>query len=105
MADPRSSARQDFLPSSEVLTSEAAADITNVEPVKNEPYSVRDDGHFVCNVCGKVYKQMGSLKKHINTNHKLGDIVSFLCKKCNKLFDTKKKLTRHESNKKDCSLT
>ena len=81
----------------------AAVDIPKTEPVKSGLFSVNVDGSFVCNLCGKLYKQIGSLKKHINTNHKLEDIVSFVCKKCNKLFDTRKKLTRHENNKKDCS--
>ena len=79
-----------------------AQDPTPME-VKDEPYSKREDGTLLCNVCGKIYKQLGYMKKHLTSNHNIQDLVSFFCRKCNKVFDTKKKLTRHETMKGDCS--
>ena len=68
-----------------------------------KPFTIQKDGTYSCNMCAKVYKQLGYLKKHLSSNHNFEDSVSYNCKKCNKSFDSKKKLTRHENNKSDCS--
>ena len=79
-------------------------EVLEAQPLDGQPYSQLDNGSYGCNFCGKIYKQLGSLKKHLNSNHELQDLVSlFLCRKCNKLFYTKKKLSRHENMKSDCT--
>ena len=87
----------------EVYEVSEVSEVLVAKPVETEPFSTRDDGSFVCNFCCKVYKQMGYMKKHLDSNHEVQDLVSFRCKKCKKMFDTKKKLTRHENMKSDCS--
>ena len=73
------------------------------EPLKDEPYTPLENGTYVCNFCGKIYKQFAYMQKHLSSNHEINDFVKFVCKKCNKLFDSKKKLSRHENMKSDCS--
>ena len=53
----------------------------------DKPFSELDDKQLSCNFCGKIYKQTGSLLKHLKINHEFVDSVTFRCKKCNKLFD------------------
>lgn len=63
-----------------------------------EPYMEMEDGTFSCSYCAKVYKQLASLKKHLEKNHALVNAVTFSCALCRKCFETKFQLTRH--NKK-----
>ena len=116
MADPRSARRRSFV---------ADLDTTNLEPeaimneqlensakpsgttddsnaAKKEPFGTNDDGTLSCGFCGKVYKQVGYMRKHLSTLHDVADL-SLICQKCLKNFETKKKLTRHEGMKGDCS--
>ena len=78
-------------------------EVLTPQTLVNEPYSLLDSGSYACNFCGKLYKQIGSLKKHLLTNHEIEDLVSFRCKKCNNFFETQKKLSRHENMKSDCT--
>ena len=105
LADPRSKKRRDFLESVEAvyLDMDEPPQMMTAEPLKEEPYSLLENGTYLCNFCGKTYKQFGSLEKHLGTNHEIKDFVNFFCKKCNKLFDSRKKLSRHENMKSDCS--
>ena len=75
--------------------------VNSTKPVT--AFSEQDENKLSCNFCGKIYKQTGFLLKHLKTNHEFVDTVTFRCKKCNKLFETQKKLTRHEKSKTDCS--
>ena len=123
--DPRSDVRKRFVASQKVVKLAAQdvpedgltvtnkkldveKEIENTETstaidAKNEVYSHKLDGTLICNLCGKTYKLLGSLKKHLTSNHELTDIVHFICKKCNISFDTKKKLSRHENAKTSCT--
>ena len=71
------------------------------EKTKPEPFNTNGED-FTCTACGKVYKRLGSMKTHVEKNHGIMNSIVFFCKKCNKKFDTKKKLTRHENSKTDC---
>ena len=75
----------------------------NIAEEKKPAYALNNDGTFTCDTCGKIYKQIGSMKKHLESNHSIFESISFLCKQCNKVFQTKKKLTRHENSKSCCS--
>ena len=103
LADPRSQGRSAFLASIDAINLESEPEVVMPESVKNEPYILLENGNYSCNFCGKSYKHLGYMKKHLNLNHELKDLVSFVCKRCNKLFDTKKQLTRHGNMKTDCS--
>ena len=66
-----------------------------------EPFGTNEDGTIYCNFCGKVYKQIGYMKKHLLSTHEVDDL-SLKCRKCQKTFETQKKLSRHEGMKSDC---
>ena len=107
MADPRSARRRSFVADLQAVNLEpyddgVAVEALDVKPDNEEPFAKKDDGTFACNLCGKVYKQVGYMKKHLSSNHDINDQVSLKCNKCEKMFDTKKKLTRHEKMKTDC---
>ena len=104
LADPRSPGRKTFIDEVKSVMLELSEKNVDEQPVEvTEPFSTREDGSFICNLCCKVYKQLGYLKKHLVSNHNVVDFETLRCKKCNKIFDTKKKLTRHENMKSDCS--
>ena len=104
LIDPRSKKRNEALKDIKIvqLDSQHEEEVLIAEPLKDEPILFNSDGTFACNVCGRIYKQIGYLHKHLASNHAANDLVNFRCQKCDKLFDTKKKLTRHEKNKTDC---
>ena len=53
------------------------------------PYRQHENGSHACNYCGKQYKQLASLNKHLDKNHQLKDVITYQCDKCNQLFVTK----------------
>ena len=68
----------------------------------SEPF-MTVDGFMVCGYCGKKYKLVGAMKRHLEKNHGATGSVMYTCSKCEKPFDTKKQLTRHERMKGDCT--
>lgn len=104
LADPRSKKRREFLETVEAVYLDTdEPQMMTAKPLKDEPYILLENGTYLCNFCGKNYKQFGSLEKHLGTNHEIKDFVKLFCKKCNKLFDRRKKLARHENMKSDCA--
>ena len=88
-------------PNTENIESSSTENIES-STTENTVYTIKEDGTLMCNLCGKSYKLLGALKKHLKSNHQLTDIVNFVCLKCKKSFDTKKKLSRHENSKTLC---
>ena len=60
-----------------------------------QPFEVLEDGSFSCSYCGKNYKLIGSLKKHLEKNHAILNAIVFKCETCGKTFETKCQETRH----------
>ena len=98
LLDPRSQERKEYCKAMEkiLLSKSGEKDVAPILPAT--PYTELDNANFSCNFCGKIYKQLRSLKTHLEKNHKIIDVISYMCKKCNKTFDTKYKLTRHNKN-------
>ena len=99
--DPRSQERQEFVNRHQIHNFSAnkiAVTVSDEWDINREslPYQKIAPGQFLCIICGKKYKQIGSLIKHLNVNHKIVDAVTFHCDQCNVLFPTKQKLTRHK---------
>ena len=107
--DPRSEERTKLVNSLDITTLTQAKDISLGEELPPDESSAESaftevaPGQFMCTSCGKLYKQIGSLIKHLKSNHKITDIVSFRCDKCNTLFESKQKLTKHKQRSKKCS--
>ena len=96
-SDPASVERQKLCESLEKIVL-SCEDFTRDEVVPlqpPEPYLELEDGSYSCNFCGKAYKMLGSLNKHLEKNHAVSNAVSFECPSCQKKFETKFKLTRH----------
>ena len=109
MADPRSAGRRSFVADLKVVTLEPtgglygeATGTNNEAPTTStkEPFVTNEDGTLTCNSCGKRYKQMGYMRKHLLTHGVSETLLE--CKKCQKTFDAQKKLTRHVGMKSDC---
>ena len=96
--DPRSQERQDLVNCQQIhnLSDKVSATVSDDRDINREPYQEIAPGQFLCNICGKKYKQIGSLIKHLSVNHQIIDAVTFRCDQCNVLFPTKEKLTRHK---------
>ena len=96
LLDPRSHERKDYCTSlRKILLSKGKE--KEVAPVMPEhPYTEHSNNTYSCNYCGKIYKQLSSLKAHLQKNRKIVDVISYICKKCSKVFQTKYKLTRHQ---------
>ena len=96
LLDPRSQERKDYCTSiRKILLSKGNK--KEVAPVMPEhPYTDHCNGTYSCNYCGNIYNQLSSLKAHLQKNHKIVDAISYICKKCSKVFQTKYKLTRHQ---------
>ena len=96
--DPRSQERQDLVNCQQIhnLSDKVSATVSDDRDINREPYQEIAPGQFLCNICGKKYKQIGSLIKHLRVNHQIIDAVTFRCDQCNVLFPTKEKLTRHK---------
>ena len=98
--DPRSQERQDFVNCQQIhnLSDKVSVTVSDDRDIDREllPYQEIAPGQFLCNICGKKYKQIGSLIKHLSVNHQIIDAVTFRCDQCNVLFPTKEKLTRHK---------
>ena len=96
--DPRSQERQDLVNCQQIhnLSDKVSATVSDDRDIDREPYQEIAPGQFLCNICGKKYKQIGSLIKHLSVNHQIIDAVTFRCDQCNVLFPTKEKLTRHK---------
>ena len=126
MADPRSAHRKQFVanltfvtlsngsPESVSSVSDSVSSDSIVSTVSDssrmtqqvkpkDPFTVLEDQSLRCSLCGKIYKQKGSMKSHLKKNHNIADAIEFQCETCNKQFDSKKKLTRHQNSKSDCS--
>uniref|UniRef100_A0A0K2URD2 Zinc finger protein 845like [Acyrthosiphon pisum] n=1 Tax=Lepeophtheirus salmonis TaxID=72036 RepID=A0A0K2URD2_LEPSM len=50
---------------------------------------------YTCDICGKSYSRVDSLKDHVASTHSL-DVPSFLCKYCGKTFKRRATRFRHE---------
>ena len=111
MADPRSAGRKSFVANLKFVTleptggfyDEATCTTTKMEaPTTSmeEPFGTNEDGTLTCNSCGKKYKKVGYMRKHLLTHGVTKMLLQ--CKKCQKTFKTQKKLTRHEGMKSDC---
>ena len=96
--DPRSQERQDLVNCQQIhnLSDKVSVTVSDDRDIDREPYQEIAPGQFLCNICGKKYKQIGSLIKHLSVNHQIIDAVTFRCDQCNVLFPTKEKLTRHK---------
>ena len=98
--DQRSQERQDFVNCQQIhnLFDKVSATVSYDRDINREllPYQEIAPGQFLCNICGKKYKQIGSLIKHLSVDHQIIDAVMFRCDQCNVLFPTKQKLTRHK---------
>ena len=57
------------------------------------------DGRHVCSDCGKSYKQMSSLQRHIKKTHTLETTKCHECEYCNASFFSKYQLTVHKLSK------
>ena len=113
--DPRNPARAKLLEKVETSVLETKEnDLSGLESAEMEddkpmtpsvdnlmPYTMVKE-EFQCKECKKVYKKLGSLKTHLEKNHKIFDTILFICKKCTKKFDTQKQLSRHENSKSGC---
>ena len=108
LADPRSKVRREHVAAqpqiklSSALPSEAVpakSCIAAGDHPTAEVFTVKDDQSFQCNLCGKIYLQKGSMKTHLEKNHQIANVISFVCTKCGKNFDSQKKLTRHTKTK------
>ena len=53
--------------------------------------------NWTCNPCGKVTKDRGNLKRHVENMHTQG--LEFPCTRCDKLFRSKKCLYNHNASK------
>ena len=98
LLDPKSEERKRYCQSLQkiILSAKRCEEVEPVVP--RQPYSELENGTYVCNYCGKPYKMVGSLQKHLEKNHKIEDAICFTCKKCNKVFDRKAKLSRHQKS-------
>lgn len=75
------------------------------ETIQHDPVEkpfITVGGDIICGFCGKKYKLIGAMKRHLEKNHGASEAAIFSCSKCKKQFDTKKKLTRHEKMKGVC---
>ena len=116
LADPRSARRRSFVADPDTINLEPEANMNeqldnSTKPsgtcddaiaAKKEPFATNDDGSLSCGFCGKLYKQVGYMRKHLRALHDVADL-SLRCQKCLKNSETKKKLTRHEGMKGDCT--
>ena len=95
---PRSQERQDLVNCQQIhnLFDKVSETVSDDRDIDREPYQEIAPGQFLCNICGKKYKQIGSLIKHLSVNHQIIGAVTFRCDQCNVLFQTKEKLTRHK---------
>ena len=50
---------------------------------------------FCCNICVNWYAYYGHLVSHLKNRHDIDEQVLLTCDKCSKIFDTIKKLNRH----------
>ena len=57
------------------------------------------DGRFNCNDCGKSYKQISSLQRHIKKIHTMESTKCHQCKYCDSSFFSKYQLTVHKFRK------
>lgn len=96
LLDPNGEERKlycDSLSKTLLTSSLSKKDVLPLQPA--QPYQEHDDGTYSCSYCARSYKQLGSLAKHLDTNHAITNAVSFKCSTCGKSFETKFKLTRH----------
>ena len=95
LLDPSSQERKDYCTYfRKILLSRGKE--KEVAPVLPEhPYKEHSNNTYFCNYCGKIYKQLSSLKSHKQKNHKIVYVISYICKKCSKVVETKYKLSHH----------
>ena len=103
VSDPTGEERRQYCDSlSKTILSTSNSTRKEVVPLHPvQPYQELDDGTYSCSFCNRCYKQLGSLAKHLDTNHAITNAVSFKCPKCQKSFESKFQLTRHG---KTCKL-
>ena len=110
--DPRNPARVQYLKTDLIVLKSHAGPVEESTPdeaineyqeeVRSETHYYEKEGIYMCKICSKTYKKLGSMKAHIEKNHGIQNSVLFLCKNCTKSFDTQKKLTRHQNSKTQC---
>ena len=72
---------------------ELSSNFSDPSTNKNLAFITRlDNGSFQCNPYGKLYKQKGSLVKHLGKNHSI-ILSEFICETCEKVFEDQRKLS------------
>ena len=80
MADPRTARRRSFVADLDTINLEPEASMneklaTSSKPsgtsdeantANKEPFGTNEDGTLFCRFCGKVYKQVGYMRKHLD---------------------------------------
>ena len=77
-----------------VSTSSAAVKLYYQTPAS------KDD--FICLLCHKSYKSLGTMGNHLRVKH--GQTLVIKCDKCNTVFVDAKALNRHTKAKTDCTM-
>ena len=96
LLDPRSEERKEYCTSIRKILLSRGKEKEVAPVIPEHPYKEHSNNTYSCNYCGKIYKQLSSLRSHLEKNHKIVDVISYVCKKCSKVFETKYKLTRHQ---------
>ena len=85
-------------PKSVVSHSVAAAPSSTVKLFYQTPAS-NDD--FICIICHKSYKSLGTMGNHLRTKH--GKTLVMRCEECGTVFEDWKALNRHTKAKRACT--
>ena len=67
----------------------------NLDEKVNQYVERREDGLFICNLCGKSAKQKIHIKNHIEAKHLEG--IEIPCPICGKIFRSRHNLSLHSS--------
>lgn len=86
----------------EQITEEPAADRTRVQnsystgKVRTTSYSSAENAeNWTCLECGKSFKKRATLRRHIRVGHAVPENELHRCDKCEKTFQTKRRLEQH----------
>ena len=64
--------------------------------IKHEQEKEKEEKQYLCNECGKLYKQLSSLHRHIKKNHSGENTKRHQCTYCSAKFHSKYQLTVHK---------